>query len=108
MEGDEIQWVELFSMLRSKEYGGHINFEPAGAFAEHEFVELTHADQTIPVESKYFAVQLPASQPVAAFPHAGHTPKHHLDKRRQIRQFNHRIMAYWESESAGICLLASL
>ena len=31
----------------------------AGAFAEHEFTELTHSDQTISVESKYFAVQLP-------------------------------------------------
>lgn len=30
VEGDEIQWVELFSMLRDKEYSGHINFEPAG------------------------------------------------------------------------------
>ena len=33
----------------------------AGAFAEHQFVELTYADQTVPVESKYFAVQLPPS-----------------------------------------------
>ena len=31
----------------------------AWAFAEHQFVELTYADQTVPVESKYFAVQLP-------------------------------------------------
>ena len=31
----------------------------AGAFAEHQFVELTYADQTVPVESKYIAVQLP-------------------------------------------------
>ena len=31
----------------------------AGAFAEHEFVELTHEEQTVQVESKYFAVQLP-------------------------------------------------
>ena len=31
----------------------------AGAFAEHRFVELTCADRTIPVESKYFAVRLP-------------------------------------------------
>ena len=31
----------------------------AGAFAEHEFVELAHEEQTIQVESKYFAVQLP-------------------------------------------------
>ncbi len=31
----------------------------AGAFAEHEFVELTHEEQTVRVKSKYFAVQLP-------------------------------------------------
>ena len=31
----------------------------AGAFAEYEFVELTHEEQTVQVESKYFAVQLP-------------------------------------------------
>ena len=31
----------------------------AGAFAEHQFVDLTYADKTVPVESKYFAVQLP-------------------------------------------------
>ena len=31
----------------------------AGAFAEHQFVELTYGDRTVPVESKYFAVQLP-------------------------------------------------
>ena len=31
----------------------------AGAFAEHEFVELTCEDQSLPVESRYFAVQLP-------------------------------------------------
>ena len=30
----------------------------AGAFAEHEFVEVTYSDQTVPVNSKYFAVQL--------------------------------------------------
>ena len=30
----------------------------AGAFAEHQFVELTYEDKTVPVESKYFAVQL--------------------------------------------------
>ena len=31
----------------------------AGAFAEHEFVELTCDGRTVPVGSKYFAVQLP-------------------------------------------------
>ncbi len=31
----------------------------AGAFAEHEFVSATHADQTVPVDSKHLAVQLP-------------------------------------------------
>jgi len=31
----------------------------AGAFAEHEFVEVTYSDQTATVNSKYFAVQLP-------------------------------------------------
>ena len=31
----------------------------AGAFAEHHFVELTHAGQTVPVDAKYLAVQLP-------------------------------------------------
>jgi hypothetical protein len=31
----------------------------AGAFAEHEFIKVTHDDQTVPVDSKYFAVQLP-------------------------------------------------
>ena len=30
----------------------------AGAFAEHQFVEVTHADQTVPVGARYFAVQL--------------------------------------------------
>ena len=30
----------------------------AGAFAEHQFVDLTYGDQTVPVESKYFAVQI--------------------------------------------------
>ena len=30
----------------------------AGAFAEHEFLELTCDGRTVPVESKYFAVQL--------------------------------------------------
>jgi len=33
----------------------------AGAFAEHEFIDLTHDDKTVPVNSKYFAVQLPPS-----------------------------------------------
>ncbi len=33
----------------------------AGAFAEHEFVDVTHDDQTVPVGSRYFAVQLPPS-----------------------------------------------
>ncbi len=61
----------------------------AGAFAEHEFVELTHEEQTIPVGSKYFAVQLPpgtsmrldlgmrrfAHKPTYAFPwHGGAIP----------------------------------
>ena len=31
----------------------------AGAFGEHEFVDVTHAEQTVPVGSKYLAVQLP-------------------------------------------------
>ena len=31
----------------------------ARAFAEHEFVSVTHADKILPVNSKYFAVQLP-------------------------------------------------
>ena len=57
----------------------------AGAFAEHEFVELAHEEQTVQVESKYFAVQLPpgtsirldlgmrrfAHQPTYAFPWHG-------------------------------------
>ena len=57
----------------------------AGAFAEHEFVELTYEDKTVPVKSKYFAVQLPpaasirmdvgmrrfAHQPTYAFPWHG-------------------------------------
>ncbi len=57
----------------------------AGAFAEHEFVEVTYSDQTATVNSKYFAVQLPpgtsirldvamrrfAHQPTYAFPWHG-------------------------------------
>ena len=57
----------------------------AGAFAEHQFVELTHEDRTVPVDSRYFAVQLPpgssirldlgmrrfANQPTYAFPWHG-------------------------------------
>lgn len=31
----------------------------AGAFAEHEFVSATPADQTVPVDSKHLSVQLP-------------------------------------------------
>ena len=61
----------------------------AGAFAEHQFVELTYGDRTVPVESKYFAVQLPpaasirldvgmrrfAHRPTYAFPwHGGEIP----------------------------------
>jgi len=30
VEGDGIQWVELFRMLRAVEYRDHINFEPSG------------------------------------------------------------------------------
>ena len=48
----------------------------AGAFAEHEFVELTHADRTVPVDSKYFAVQLPPGTSI------------HLDI--SMRRFAHR------------------
>ena len=57
----------------------------AGAFAEHQFVEVTCADQKVPVESKYLGVQLPpaasirlevvmrrfAHQPTYAFPWHG-------------------------------------
>ncbi len=57
----------------------------AGAFAEHEFVSVTHSDQSLPIDSKYFAVQLPpgtcigldlvirrfAHQPTYAFPWHG-------------------------------------
>ena len=57
----------------------------AGAFAEHQFVALTFEDQTVPVESKYFAIQLPpaasirldvgmrrfANRPTYAFPWHG-------------------------------------
>ena len=61
----------------------------AGAFAEHEFVELRHEEQTVRVKSKYFAVQLPpgtsirldlgmrrfAHRPTYAFPwHGGSIP----------------------------------
>ena len=61
----------------------------AGAFAEHEFVELTHEEQTVRVKSQYFAVQLPpgtsirldlgmrrfAHRPTYAFPwHGGAIP----------------------------------
>ncbi len=61
----------------------------AGAFAEHEFVSATHADQTVPVDAKHLAVQLPpgtsirldlamrrfAHQPTYAFPwHGGMIP----------------------------------
>ncbi len=41
VEGDEIQWLELFTMLRAKEYGGHINFEPAGE--PRAFKSIEHA-----------------------------------------------------------------
>ena len=44
----------------------------AGAFAEHRFVELTCGDQTIPVESKYFAV--PASARCIHPAGHGHAP----------------------------------
>ena len=57
----------------------------AGAFAEHEFLSLSHADKILPVNSKYFAVQLPpatsigldvarrrfAQRPTYAFPWYG-------------------------------------
>ena len=59
----------------------------AGAFAEHEFVAVAHSDQTVPVGSKYLAVELPpgtsirldlamrryAHQPTYAFPWHGDT-----------------------------------
>ena len=57
----------------------------AGAFGEHEFTDVTHGEQTVPVGSKYFAVQLPpatsirldvgmrrfANRPTYAFPWHG-------------------------------------
>ena len=59
----------------------------AGAFAEHQFTELTHQGQTLPVDSQYFAVKLRpgsvtrfeiglsrfANRPTYAFPWHGET-----------------------------------
>lgn len=41
VEGDSIQWVELFRLLHAMEYSGAINFEPAGEPKHHNSVQLT-------------------------------------------------------------------
>ena len=43
VEGDSIQWVELFRMLYAKGYSGHMNFEPSGAPIHHGSVQATGA-----------------------------------------------------------------
>jgi len=53
VEGDEIQWVELFRMLRSVGYSGLINFEPQGEPIHHDSVQATAAfpDKIVAIES---------------------------------------------------------
>jgi sugar phosphate isomerase/epimerase len=41
VEGDTIQWVELFRMLYAKEYAGHMNFEPSGEPIHRGSVQAT-------------------------------------------------------------------
>ena len=41
VEGDEIQWRELFRMLRTVGYSGDMNFEPSGAPAHPDALEQT-------------------------------------------------------------------
>jgi sugar phosphate isomerase/epimerase len=41
VEGDSIQWVELFRMLRATGYSGHINFEPSGEPIHHNVLRAT-------------------------------------------------------------------
>jgi len=41
VEGDSIQWVELFRMLRATGYSGHINFEPSGEPIHHNALRAT-------------------------------------------------------------------
>ena len=36
MDGDEIQWHELFQMAHTVNYSGYFNFEPRGMLADHE------------------------------------------------------------------------
>jgi sugar phosphate isomerase/epimerase len=43
VEGDSIQWVELFRMLYAKGYAGHMNFEPSGEPVHRESVQATGA-----------------------------------------------------------------
>ena len=43
VEGDRIQWVELFRMLRAVGYSGAINFEPAGPPRHHDALEAVAA-----------------------------------------------------------------
>lgn len=40
-DGDNIQWVELFRMLRAKGYSGDLNFEPRGEPIHRNAVEAT-------------------------------------------------------------------
>jgi len=41
VEGDTIQWVELFRMLRAIGYSGAINFEPSGEPHHHDTLQAT-------------------------------------------------------------------
>ncbi len=41
VEGDSIQWVELFRTLRVTEYSGYMNFEPSGEPLHHNALEAT-------------------------------------------------------------------
>jgi sugar phosphate isomerase/epimerase len=41
VEGDTIQWVELFRMLRAVGYSGYMNFEPSGEPRHLNAIEAT-------------------------------------------------------------------
>ena len=41
VEGDSIQWVELFRLLHATEYSGPVNFEPSGEPTHHNSLQIT-------------------------------------------------------------------